>query len=90
MPTQFQRDVSRTSESPERDAPPAATGNFKERELARRSDLLLAENAAWIARNHDKLVPRSGPPGAPGGDAANPAQSTSIDVSQSEAARYSS
>jgi hypothetical protein len=62
MPTYFQRDVSHLSESPQRDAPPAATGNCKERELARRSDLLLAENAAWVARNHDKLVPRSGHP----------------------------
>jgi hypothetical protein len=44
------------------DAPPAATGNFKERELARRSDLLLAGNAAWVARNHDKLVSRSALP----------------------------
>lgn len=64
MPTHFQRDVSRTSESPQRDAPPVAIGNFKQRELARRSDLLLAENAAWVVRNHDKLVPRSGLPAA--------------------------
>jgi hypothetical protein len=65
MPTHFQRDVSHTSEFPQRDAPPAATENCKERELARRSDQLLTENAAWVARNHDKLVPRSGPPVAP-------------------------
>jgi hypothetical protein len=85
MPTHFQRDVSHASESPERDAPPAAAGNCKERELARRSDLLLAENAAWVARNHDKLVAETALP-----DGAGPSQSTSADGSQPKAAQCSS
>jgi hypothetical protein len=81
MQTHFQRYVSHASESPERDAPPAATGNCKEQELARRSDLLLAENAAWVARNLHKLVPRSALP-----DGAGRSQSTSADGSHRKAA----
>jgi len=63
MPTHFKPNVSDSSECSPRETP-ATAGHFKERELARRSDLLLAENAEWVARNHDKLVPWSAPTGA--------------------------
>jgi hypothetical protein len=36
--------------------PGTASEHFKERELARRSHLLLVENAEWLNRNSDKLV----------------------------------
>ena len=54
MPTHFKPNVSDSSECSPRETPATAVGHFKERELARRSDLLLAENAERVARNHDK------------------------------------
>jgi len=45
MPTHFKPNVSDSSECSPRETPATAVGHFKERELARRSDLLLAENA---------------------------------------------
>jgi hypothetical protein len=39
--------------------PTTASEHFKERELARRSYLLLVENAEWLKRNSDKLVSSS-------------------------------
>jgi hypothetical protein len=39
--------------------PATASEHFKERELARRSHLLLVENAEWLKRNSDKLVSSS-------------------------------
>jgi hypothetical protein len=54
MSTNFQQNRSETSEYAHNN--PSA--QFKERELSRRSDLLLAENAKWLARNHDKLISR--------------------------------
>ncbi len=53
-----------SSECSPLETPATAVRHFKERELARRSDLLLAENAEWVARNHDKLVRLSAPTGA--------------------------
>jgi hypothetical protein len=64
MSTNFQQNRSETSECAHNN-PSAALEQFKERELSRRSDLLLAENAKWLARNHDKLISRSAEPDAP-------------------------
>ena len=64
MPTHFKPNVSDSPECSPLETPATAVRHFKERELARRSDLLLAENAEWVARNHDKLVPLSAPTGA--------------------------
>jgi hypothetical protein len=58
MSTNFQQKYSETSECAH-DNPTTALERFKERELSRRSDLLLAENAEWLVRNHDKLISRS-------------------------------
>ena len=64
MPTHFKPNVSDSSECSPLETPATAVRHFKERELARRSDLLLAENAEWVARNYDKFVPWSAPTGA--------------------------
>jgi hypothetical protein len=58
MSTNFQQNHSETSGCAH-DNPTTTLELFKERELSRRSDLLLAENAEWLARNHDKLISRS-------------------------------
>jgi hypothetical protein len=59
MSTNFQQSRSEASECDPHNNPATALGQFREREHARRSDLLLAENAEWLARNHDKLISSS-------------------------------
>jgi hypothetical protein len=59
MSTNFQPNHSETSECGPNKNPDTALKQLTERQLARRSGLLLAENAEWLARNHDKLVSSS-------------------------------
>lgn len=65
MSTDFQQHRSDNSEGDLHDAPAFALEHVRERELARRSDLLLAENAKWLSRNSDKLVSSCIEPNAP-------------------------
>ncbi len=59
MSANFQPNRSEISECGLNKNPDTALKQLAERELARRSELLLAENAEWLARNHDKLVSSS-------------------------------
>ena len=65
MFTDFRQHHSESSEGDLHDAPTIALGNVNERELARRSHLLLAENAKWVSQNSDKLVSSCIQPNAP-------------------------
>jgi hypothetical protein len=56
MSTNFQLNHTETSDSGPNKKPDTALKQLTECELARRSELLLAENAGWLALNHDKLV----------------------------------
>jgi hypothetical protein len=56
MSADFQQHRSENSEGDLYDAPTFALGHVRERELARRSHLLLAENTKWLSQNSDKLV----------------------------------